>query len=230
MASRKSTARARPAAAAVAALGTRLRRAFTHAIETLERAGLSYAVVGGIAVGVHGEPRVTRDLDFVIAVATDAEAEDAVRVLQGAGYIVESLFENETGRISEVRMLHKKTPGVFVDFIFHNSRVEAEIVSASTVVPIAGVPGVRVASRTYLLAMKVLASRPKDLPDLQHLAEAASASERKAVEQVLRLMQSRGVAAGRDLVGEWRVFQSRLAASRHERPVQARLTRLRRRR
>lgn len=230
MAARKTTARREPAAAAMAALGTRLRAAFSRAVETLERSGLSYAVVGGLAVGVHGEPRVTRDLDFVIAVESDAEAERVVRVLQGAGYLVESLFEDETKRISTVRTIHRKAPGVFTDFLFHTTRVEEEIVSDSTREHIAGVRSVRVAARSHLLAMKVLASRPKDLVDLQHLAESASASDKKAVERLLRLMESRGAAPGRQLTREWRAFLARLETPPAGRPARKRLRRLTRRR
>lgn len=230
MASRKTTARRQPAPTAMAALGTRLRSAFSRAVETLEGSGLSYAVVGGLAVGVHGEPRVTRDLDFVIAVASDAEAERVVRLLQGAGYFVESLFENESGRISTVRTIHRKAPGVFTDFRFHTTRVEAEIVSESSREQLAGVRSVRVAARAHLLAMKVLASRPKDLVDLQHLAEAATAGEKKQVERVLGLMASRGVAPERNLTREWRAFLARLGNSPRDRPARQRLRRLTRER
>ena len=34
--------------------------------ERLHRAGISCAVIGGVAVGVWGEPRVTRDVDVKV--------------------------------------------------------------------------------------------------------------------------------------------------------------------
>lgn len=226
MASRKTRAGPKPAPPRLAALGTRLRRAFARTISALEAAGLPYAVVGGVAVGLHAEPRVTRDLDFVVPVEDDRDAERVVLQLQRAGFVVDSLFENDAGRISTVRTLHRLAPGVFADFLFHNSRIEKEIASAATREDVGGAEGVRVARRSHLLAMKVLASRPKDLPDLQHLIVAASARELSRVEPALRLMQARGAAPGRDLVQEWRAFRASLAVAPHERLAPARVAAL----
>lgn len=38
-----------------------------HAIETLERLEVSYALVGSWGSGIYGEPRFTRDIDIVVA-------------------------------------------------------------------------------------------------------------------------------------------------------------------
>ena len=35
-------------------------------IDTLQRAGIDYALCGGLAVIVHGYPRLTRDIDLLI--------------------------------------------------------------------------------------------------------------------------------------------------------------------
>jgi len=39
--------------------------------ERLHRAGISCAVIGGVAVGVWGEPRVTRDVDVKVLLGRD---------------------------------------------------------------------------------------------------------------------------------------------------------------
>jgi len=41
------------------------------AVSVLGESGVSYCIVGGVAVSVHGEPRLTRDVDFVIAISPD---------------------------------------------------------------------------------------------------------------------------------------------------------------
>jgi len=46
--------------------------------DRLRRAGVSSAVIGGMAVGVWGEPRVTRDVDVKILLGRD----DAPRLLE----------------------------------------------------------------------------------------------------------------------------------------------------
>lgn len=41
----------------------------------LSQIGVSFAVVGGIAASARGEPRFTRDVDVVVAVSGDEQAE-----------------------------------------------------------------------------------------------------------------------------------------------------------
>ena len=48
------------------------------AVADLSGAGAPFALVGGLAVSVRTEPRLTRDLDFAVAVADDASVEDIV--------------------------------------------------------------------------------------------------------------------------------------------------------
>ena len=45
-----------------------LNRHFQEFIELLEKRGVEYLVVGGYAVGFHGFPRYTGDLDVFIAI------------------------------------------------------------------------------------------------------------------------------------------------------------------
>ena len=63
----------------------------------LDLAGLRlrWAVVGGLAVSARTEPRFTRDVDLVIAVADDRGAEQAIHSLQRRGYHVHALVEQE---------------------------------------------------------------------------------------------------------------------------------------
>lgn len=47
-------------------LSEEMRAAFFAAEEAYRKLGIRYAVVGGLAVGAHGEPRATRDIDFLV--------------------------------------------------------------------------------------------------------------------------------------------------------------------
>lgn len=38
-----------------------------YAVETLERLNIPYTVVGSLASGAYGEPRLTQDIDIVVA-------------------------------------------------------------------------------------------------------------------------------------------------------------------
>lgn len=46
---------------------TRLDQAVAHVAGTLDRLGIPYMVIGGFAVTVWGEPRLTQDVDVTIA-------------------------------------------------------------------------------------------------------------------------------------------------------------------
>jgi hypothetical protein len=52
----------------------------------LQAGGFGYALVGGFAVTLRAEPRTTRDLDVVLVVSGDREAERAALVLRMRGY------------------------------------------------------------------------------------------------------------------------------------------------
>ena len=47
---------------------------------------LAFAVIGGFGVSASCEPRVTRDIDFGIAVSSDAEAEQLIFGLSRHGH------------------------------------------------------------------------------------------------------------------------------------------------
>ncbi len=161
-----------------------------------------WALVGGLAVSVQAEPRTTRDLDVVLAVKNDTEAEILVRDLRARGYELEAVLEQEaTGRLATARLLApgEEVGGIIVDLLFCSSGVEAEIVASCD--PIEMLPGltVPVATIGHLLALKVLAARAKDLADIETLLEEATAFDIDTARTLLALMTERGYSRNRDL-------------------------------
>lgn len=53
-----------------------------EAAKALKRRSCRFAIIGGIAISVRVEPRFTRDLDLVVAVSNDREAEQLALDLQ----------------------------------------------------------------------------------------------------------------------------------------------------
>jgi hypothetical protein len=77
-----------------------LNKHFRGFIELLERHGVEFLVVGGYAVGFHGFPRYTGDLDIFVAIS-DRNAEGLVGVFEEFGFSDIGLkkadfMENET--------------------------------------------------------------------------------------------------------------------------------------
>ena len=64
-------------------------------LRDLEAIGARWAVIGGLAVAFRAEPRFTKDVDLVVAVADDREAEEIVNRLQVRGYALASLVEQD---------------------------------------------------------------------------------------------------------------------------------------
>ena len=57
------------------------------------------------------EPRLTRDADIAVAVASDAEAEALIRRLRVGGYGIEAVVEQEAvGRLATARLTRSPEP------------------------------------------------------------------------------------------------------------------------
>ena len=185
-------------------------------VADLEDLRVGFALVGGLAVSVRAEPRLTRDADFALSVANDAEAEAAVRRLVAAGYAPGPMVEQEaTGRLAAIRLTHQDYPGVLTDLLFASSGIEQEIVAAAERIEV--LPGltVPVATIGHLLAMKLLArddrNRPADADDLRALRRIADDQAWSTAHSAIRAIVERGYDRGRDL-------EAALKELRHQEP------------
>lgn len=174
----------------------------------LAATGDSWALIGGLAISARLEPRFTRDVDLVIAVADDAAAESLVRRFRHIGFEVHALLEQETtGRLATVRLATAEgEDGPLVDLLFASCGIEPEVASAAEPIAIATGLVVPVARLGHLLAMKVLARdderRPQDLIDIRNILSAISDEELKRAREALRLMTKRGCHRNKDLLAE----------------------------
>lgn len=164
-----------------------------------------FALVGGIAVSVRAEPRLTRDLDVAIAVEGDAQAEALIRALIADGYGSSAIVEQEhADRLAAIRLLaHGDAKGVLVDLLFASSGIEPEIVDAADSIEVFPELVVPVARVGHLVVLKLLARddrhRPQDADDLRALRRVADAAAIELARESARLVAARGFARGRDL-------------------------------
>ena len=176
----------------------------------LDKEGRTWALVGGLAVSSRAEPRTTRDVDVVVAVRDDQDAEALVFALQTAGFRVTGAVEQDAaGRLATARLLsagESRRMGIVVDLLFASSGVEAEIASAAERLEILPDLEVPVALKGHLIAMKVLsrddARRPRDAEDLRGLLAEASAEDLALASGLLRLVTERGFHRRKDLERE----------------------------
>jgi hypothetical protein len=186
----------------------RLRATVERAFADLSALENRWAVVGGLAVSTYAEPRTTRDLDVVVAVSGDKEAEQIIRSLLHLGYSVVAAVEHtERARLATMRMQPPMQKAAIVDLLFASSGIEAEI--AASAVSLEILPGLSapVASIGHLIAMKVLARddrrRPQDWDDLRALTRLASQGDLDQARAALELITERGYARNRKLVADF---------------------------
>lgn len=167
---------------------------------------LRWALVGGLAVSARTEPRFTRDVDLVIAVPGDPDAEQAIYALQRLGYQVHALVEQEAaGRLATARLLPpgEDEAGIVLDILFASSGIEPEITEAADTLEILAGLQVPVADVGHLLALKVLSrddrARPQDRVDLAALLRVATPADLDRARRAVVLIQARGFHRDRDL-------------------------------
>jgi predicted nucleotidyltransferase len=185
---------------------TRLEAALRQLAGQLSGFGRRIALIGGLAVSVRAEPRLTRDVDLAVAVEDDEDAEGLIRALTGVGYRIVAVVEQEgTRRLASVRLAvpAESARGIVADLLFASSGIEAEI--AADAEPIEVFPGftLPVAHTGHLVALKLLArddrTRPQDAIDLRALSGVLTEAEADRARRALALITVRGYARGRDL-------------------------------
>lgn len=178
----------------------------------LSAAGAGFAVVGGLAASAHGEARFTRDIDIVVAVSSDEEAETVVFVLTQHGYRVLATVEQDaTHRLATARLQHRS--GVVCDLIFATCGIEREIVNGAESLELFE-HTIPTASAEAIVAMKVLSAteqRPRDFADIESILRAHSDLDEALVLRFLSTIAARGFARGQNLLDKWAQIRSRWA-------------------
>ena len=176
-------------------------------VADLVRSRQRFALVGGFAVSARTEPRFTRDVDLVVAVADDDDAEQVLRLLVTRGYQVVATVEHDaTHRLATARLASPVAPGreLIVDLLFASSGVEHEIAARAAPLELLDGLTVPVATIGDLVALKLLSrdddARPQDAADLVALRGAATGDDLAMARETVALIAARGYARGRDLV------------------------------
>ncbi len=149
----------------------------------LEDNDIKYMVIGGQAVLVYGEPRLTKDIDITLGCNTD-KLDQIVNIVEDIGLQV--LVEDIVNFVSETLVLpvaDKKT-GVRVDFIFSYSNYEKEALERVNKVKMGG-ENVRFASLEDTIIHKIIANRPKDIEDARNLILKNPDFDRQYIEKWL---------------------------------------------
>lgn len=171
------------------------------AAHMLETRGIRFALIGGLAVSLRGQPRMTVDVDLVIL----ADVDQALQLAQELGSTpFETLFPGveEVVSRSYILPLRHRATGIRVDLAIGISGFEQRAVARATTITIGDVC-VPVVAVEDLLVMKALAGRPQDEEDIRGLV----AAQRDAIDwpACLDVAEKLGEAIDLDIVGRLRM-------------------------
>ncbi len=135
--------------------------------DTLSRHYIPYMVIGGQAVLLYGEPRLTRDIDITIGLDLD-HLEKIVRTVKETGLkiLVEDI-ESFTRQTMVIPALDETT-GIRVDFILSFTPYEQKAIERAKKVEILN-QEVSFASAEDVVIHKIFAGRPRDLEDARSI-------------------------------------------------------------
>jgi hypothetical protein len=131
----------------------------------LDKHSLPYMIIGGQAVLLYGEPRLTRDIDITLGVNVD----HLDRLLSAVHELsLKPLPQNIESFVGETMVLPTldKHTGIRVDFIFSYTPFETNAIQRAKTVIILG-QNVAFASPEDLIIHKIFAGRPRDFEDIR---------------------------------------------------------------
>lgn len=128
----------------------------------LHDAGIEYALCGGLAVGIHGYPRATVDIDVLIPAGEEPRVEQVARQL---GYVTKARAMSFAGGATEVDPADGET--LMLDMLLVTPTV-ADVWQTRQIVQWRG-RDLAVVSSVGLIALKTLRGSKQDLADIARL-------------------------------------------------------------
>ncbi len=133
----------------------------------LKKGAIPYMVVGGQAVLLYGEPRLTRDIDIALGIGVNG-LDKVKKTIKAIGLKI--LVEKEKEFVEQNMVLPTldKKSGIRVDFIFSFSPYEKQAIERGKDIKL-GRTLVKFVSLEDLVIHKVIAGRARDLEDVKFI-------------------------------------------------------------
>ena len=124
-------------------------------------------VIGGQAVLLYGEPRLTKDIDITLGVGVD-KLEKIISLIRYLRLkILVDTFEDFVKKTMVLPVMDKKS-GIRIDFVFSFSPYERQAIKMAKNIKI-GTTTVKFASLEDLVIHKVIAGRARDIEDVKSI-------------------------------------------------------------
>ncbi len=151
---------------------THLHRVIHQTSAFLEAHRIGYALVGGFAVAVWGEPQATFHVDVAVATGPDRVEQLRAAIRQESAFVLEpeALSFPPATLLLRAQMLDdpsSEDPGLIViDFLFMETELAQTLLDRRVRVDLAGRP-VWICSAEDLILLKLIAGRAQDLDDVR---------------------------------------------------------------
>jgi acetolactate synthase regulatory subunit len=135
-------------------------------ISTLQREGIDHAIVGALALAIHGAPRATTDVDLLIR---PVDLERVMELVRPLGFDLPALpmtFQQSGLTVHRVTKV-EGGESLMLDLILVSEPLE-EIWQSREIVHAFDLQ-LQVISRSALIRMKAMAGRLRDLADIERL-------------------------------------------------------------
>ena len=135
--------------------------------KALKKRKIPYMVIGGQAVLLYGEPRMTRDIDITIGAGTEKLGE-LLGVLKETGLkVIPKKVKEFVEQTFVLPAIDKKT-GIRADFIFSFTPYEAAAIKRARKITLAG-EKMAFAAPEDVIIHKIFAGRPRDIEDAKSI-------------------------------------------------------------
>jgi predicted nucleotidyltransferase len=144
--------------------------ALRNLTDWLASENIPQTIIGGVAVALVAQPRVTQDIDAVLWLDT-AEVEPFLQTGAAYGFAPRISDAADFARTRRVLLLRHQPTGVAVDLSCGVLPFEEEVIARAHTLSV-GPLKLRVATPEDLIVMKAVAHRPKDIADIEAILNA----------------------------------------------------------
>jgi hypothetical protein len=133
----------------------------------LDKNRIPYMVIGGQAVLLYGEPRLTKDIDITLGVGVDRLNEMKAIVNRLS---LKYLTDNVDHFVKETMVLPAidQKSGIRIDFIFSYSPYERQAIKRAKGI-LFGKTRIKFAALEDVIIHKIIAERPRDIEDVESI-------------------------------------------------------------
>ncbi len=133
----------------------------------LDNASIPYMIIGGQAVLLYGEPRLTRDIDITLGINTD-KLPKLLTVVDDIGAIPIPEDLETFVRETYVLPVRDKISNIRIDFIFSYTPYERQAIKRANKIKLKGV-FLNFASLEDVIIHKIFSGRPRDIEDVKSI-------------------------------------------------------------